>query len=69
MTAPTLPRRRTRSGVPVQPSAANTIVDVDPLPAAIRDLLDKAAQWPEYAAYLRREAEKAYGRPIPADAR
>lgn len=67
MTAPTLPRRRTRSGASVQRTAANTIVEPEPLPAAVRDLLDKAAQWPEYADYFRTEAAKAYGRPIPTD--
>ncbi len=64
MTAPTVCRRRTRQGVPVQRTAPAPIVDEEPLPAAVRDLLDKAEQWPEFEAYFLSEASKILGRPV-----
>lgn len=51
MTAPTLIRTRHRS-------PRNEPAEPEVVPAAVRDLLDKAAQWPEYADYFHAEADR-----------
>jgi hypothetical protein len=51
MTVPTLTRHRDRSRRTERP-------EPDTLPAAVRDLLDKAAAWPEYRDYFLAEADR-----------
>lgn len=78
MTAPTKPRTRGRADRTLDWAPAWTAEDEakatarqatqETLPAAVRDLLDKARQWPEYETYFRTEAERLLGRPIPTNA-